>query len=199
MDRRAEAGIGTLILFVAMILVAAIAAGVLIQTSNSLQSKALYTGSRAKSSVSTQAAFISVWGEDASAAVGGQRGINRTYIKMKLSPGSDAIRLNDSMINIDTDMQKATLIFDSSLDCSNTSGLYSSINVSFGAEELVTSGSDENYLERGDIMKLCFALPSSIGEGEMLSISFVPKVGHATRVSTYTPNAMLDKRVLLYP
>src|SRR6056297_3037703 len=94
MRKKAEMGIGTLIIFIAMILVAAIAAGVLIQTATTLQNKALLTGERSKSQVSTSIRPMLVYAEDGST----NNDVSQFFLKMKLAPGSDPVRFVDMLM-----------------------------------------------------------------------------------------------------
>jgi len=203
--KKAEAGIGTLILFIALILVAAIAAGVLVATASSLQSKALFTGTRAQAQVSSQAVPVSMYGKDASA--GSPRQLNRSFFKLKLAPGSDPIKLSEAVLQVDTNSQRATLSYSSSLDCTvettAANGLFNatanpSNATHFGVRYLI-GGSSSGYIERQDIVELCFVIPGWIGEGENLRVTFSPKIGSPTIVETKTPDVMLDQRVTLYP
>jgi len=103
-QKKAEMGVGTLIVFIAMLLVAAVAAGVLIQTAGSLQEKSLSTGQQARAQISTNARVIEVSGSD------GRNG-NLTDFQqiIKLSPGSDAIKLDQIIFTFNTKDQTCTL------------------------------------------------------------------------------------------
>ena len=63
-SKKGAQGIGTLIIFIAMILVAAVAAGVLIQTASSLQSKSLDVGRQSQEKVTTDIDVVSVSGSN---------------------------------------------------------------------------------------------------------------------------------------
>jgi len=103
-SRRAEMGIGTLIIFIALLLVAAIAAGVLIQTSGSLQEKALTTGDQAKGQIATNIRVVEV-----SATDGSDGSLNEFYQLVKLAPGSDAIKISQALLTMNTFDKTATL------------------------------------------------------------------------------------------
>jgi flagellin-like protein len=103
-QKRAEMGVGTLIVFIAMLLVAAVAAGVLIQTAGSLQEKSLSTGQQAKSQISTNARVIEV------SATDGHNGNLTDFTEIiKLSPGSDPIKLDQIIFTFNTKDKTSTL------------------------------------------------------------------------------------------
>ncbi len=95
--RKAEMGVGTLIVFIAMLLVAAVAAGVLIQTAGSLQEKSLSTGQQARSQISTHARVVEVSARD-----GRDGGLDDFFTIYQLSPGSDPIKLKSILFTEST-------------------------------------------------------------------------------------------------
>ena len=102
--KKAEMGIGTLIIFIALLLVAAIAAGVLIQTAGALQEKALSTGDQAKGQIATNARVVEV------SATDGQTGNLTDFTQiLKLAPGSNPIKLTQTLLTFNTYDRTATL------------------------------------------------------------------------------------------
>jgi flagellin-like protein len=102
--KKGEMGVGTLIIFIAMLLVAAVAAGVLLQTASSLQEKSLATGQQARAQISTNSETIEV-----SATDGRDGRLNNFNQLMKLSPGSDEIKLSQVIFTFNTKDKTSTL------------------------------------------------------------------------------------------
>ncbi|WP_136687645.1 archaellin/type IV pilin N-terminal domain-containing protein [Halorhabdus amylolytica] len=91
-NERAQVGIGTLIVFIAMVLVAAIAAGVLINTAGFLQSSAEQSGQQAAEQVTNRLVEVNTIGNVTS---NGEE-IQSVEMTVKLAPGSADVNLNDT-------------------------------------------------------------------------------------------------------
>jgi flagellin-like protein len=105
MDDRGQVGIGTLIIFIALVLVSAVAAGVLIDTSGQLESRASDTGEDAQAQVSNQIDVVSATGVDTN----GDDGVETIELVVKKSPGSDPIDLSDATIQYQSESSVETL------------------------------------------------------------------------------------------
>ncbi|PSQ57167.1 flagellin [Halobacteriales archaeon SW_8_68_21] len=107
-EERGQVGIGTLIVFIAMVLVAAIAAGVLINTAGFLQSQAEATGQESTDLVSERIDVTSEVG-----IVGNNSSGELEAIKISVSgaAGADQIDLSESTIQAVGPNGQANLVF----------------------------------------------------------------------------------------
>ena len=102
-------GIGAMIVFISMVLVAGIAASVLIQTSGRLETQAMKSGSETVSEVSTGCYVESVSGYN----VSGQGKISRLVIEVRPRAGSKGIDLGETVIELSDSSTKNLFTYNS--------------------------------------------------------------------------------------
>jgi archaeal flagellin FlaB len=101
-------GIGAMIVFIAMVLVAGIAASVLIQTSTKLESQAMKTGQETTAEVASGLQVINIEGYQTSSS------ISLLAVTVRARAGSKDIDLAETVIEISDSSTKNFLRFDSS-------------------------------------------------------------------------------------
>ncbi|MBN2880494.1 flagellin [Candidatus Woesearchaeota archaeon] len=189
-------GLSSLILFIAMIFVATIAAQVLTQTVQNLQSKALDVGKQAQMQISTNINFIAINSDD------GQDGyLDNAFIQARLAPGSESISFNDSVLSMFTSNGQADVIYRDG-PCSNATGGFNTTSGSgyFTVEYLKNSTNHKDgYLVTGDIVKICAQLPETLSENRELKLTFIPKNGMPTSARMLTPSLIFYNQIHLYP
>jgi flagellin-like protein len=171
---RGQVGIGTLIIFIAMVLVAAVAAGVLVNTSGLLQSQAEDTGSDAQAQVSNQIDVVSATGTVDSGNV------DEVVLVVKKSPGSDPIDLAEATIEYTSASDSVTMTESGGFTVSAVTG------TGMGASETVL---DDN----GERAKLTLTLdgsPAALSEGDDATLEIVDQSGASTVYGVNVPDVI---------
>jgi flagellin FlaB len=191
--KKGAQGIGTLIIFIAMILVAAVAAGVLIQTASSLQSKSLDVGRQTQERLTTDIEVIQVYASDASdGAI--DNGTDTVTFVLRLGSGSTAIKLTDLLLRFDAPEGSQSLVYLNSTIIGDT--------VNYGVDfKIQGSNHKAGYLNSGDLAEIMFVynVSNPIVEGETATLRLISKNGAVKPVQITTPSAMTEKIVYLYP
>ncbi|TGC08687.1 archaellin/type IV pilin N-terminal domain-containing protein [Methanolobus halotolerans] len=147
-NTRAQVGIGTLIIFIAMVLVAAVAAAVLIQTSGILQQKAQSTGKQSTQEVSSNLMVKNIEGVRAKNTTGDDTNLSETVDLLKLqvglNVGSSPVDVNQVVISITDGSIAHNLVYAGNSKSYEgfMDGFDDSSSASVNLEKLLTNGTN---------------------------------------------------------
>jgi flagellin FlaB len=191
-NKKGAQGIGTLIIFIAMILVAAVAAGVLIQTASSLQSKSLDVGRQSQEKITTDIEVVQVYASDTSDGIIDGVGVDTVTLVVRLGSGSVPIKLADLLIKVDTMAGSQTVAVD--IGGAPSEAEYQTTYIS-NSGVAATAG----YLSTGDLAEIAFTNTNDVNEGETATIRLLTKNGAVKPVDLTTPSAMTQTTTYLFP
>ena len=181
---RGQVGIGTLIIFIALVLVAAVAAGVLVTTADDLQSRASDTGDDAQAQVSNQIDVVSATGAVNDSGNASGDSMDDITLVVKKSPGSDPIDLSEATIEYTSSGSSETLSHDSS-GATNTTFTTEGID---GADATILENTDE----RIEITIDASAIEGGEGlaEGKDAELRIVDQSGATTVYGVNVPDVL---------
>ncbi|MDP2215727.1 MAG: flagellin, partial [Methanolobus sp.] len=136
-------GIGTLIIFIAMVLVAAVAAAVLIQTSGILQQKAQSTGKQSTQEVSSNLMVKNIEGVRAKTSGSLSTTIDLLKLSVALNVGSSPVDVNQVVVSITDGTIAHNLVYGGNTKSYGTmTGFLGSNTSAQNLEALLTQGTN---------------------------------------------------------
>jgi archaeal flagellin FlaB len=192
--KKGAVGIGTLIIFIAMVLVAAIAAAVLINVSGILQQRALTTGKESIQQVSSNIVIVSISGvTDA-----GRTNVQNVSISITAAAGAGRIDMKYTILQISNGVNQTYLNY-SATGAGN--GTYSAMKIRdpsnlFTVDTPVIDGSS---LIRLQFNALDHDNPIYFPPRQSYKFVLIPEHGAQVQIAGITPEAFSSTNIDIYP
>jgi len=188
---KGQTGIGTLIVFIALVLTAAIAAFLITQTTVAAQSKAAAVADQARERTGTTVEVVKVEG-----LVNNNGAIDRYILYVRLAPGSSPINLNTTTLLYYTANGRETFLYGGQLgneaDLLTASNKYFYVLANYSAQKVAA-----DILEAGELLALGVKVNGSISPSDWWRFSIVPKEGQPLEVYGVAPDVFLGSIVVL--
>ena len=196
-DTRAQVGIGTLIIFIAMVLVAAVAAAVLIQTSGVLQQKAQSTGSETVKEVVSNLEVTQIVG----AVNSGNDNFTTINITIKVMAGADAIDVSQFVLALQDKTARTDGITYNISTSTSVAGEFKVFELRDDDESLNATGTTDTVINSGDLVYISI-IPGALTlpTREPVRIEIKPEFGSSVIMEFTTPSSYgTNENIILYP
>jgi flagellin FlaB len=205
-DKRGALGIGAMIIFIAMVLIAGIAAYVILSTGSQLEIKSGVTGTQTTREVSTGLKISTIEGHNTSGL------IDKIVIIISPRAGSPDIDLDGTLIEISNTAQKYVLTYSSTYWVNGKSGLedlfdanaFSPVASEFGVIVLKdddgSCAQNTPVINRGDSVMLALnttAIFNGIGENVNVQGNIMPEEGAWGIIQFRTPSSLTNSILIL--
>jgi len=201
-DTRAQVGIGTLIIFIAMVLVAAVAAAVLIQTSGVLQQKAQATGKETVQEVASNIEVTQIIGVRNGTPL--ENDFETLELTIKVMAGGDSIDVGQFVAAMQNKTSRIELI--KYVNNSNNETLaynqFYVVNLRDEDGSFDETGETNTVINSGDLITLIFKPGTNMNfpTREPVRIEIKPEFGTSIIREFNTPSSYgVETNVVLYP
>ncbi len=199
-EEEADSGIGTMIVFIGMTIVAVISAGVFVNLAYDFSEQAANTADEALNQVTSGYQTLSIVGDRKEDAIPGNpesSEIQVLDVVIQLVAGSPSLDIGDTVIEI----ASGEAVYILTHDGTGTTAA-DATDATFVTEEIRENGDSYDILQQGDLLKIIISTDSSaadisLGTSTEASIRLMPQVGLTTFENFITPSAFTDRYLIL--